>query len=83
MENILLTAEGPKPTEITSIDQIDQETMQEFLAKTSVWDSYEITREEYMTKSDNDKTYLIANFFNHITSGKILLFVSLLFRVCS
>ena len=47
--------EGPKPTEITSIDQIDQETMQEFLAKTSVWDFYEITREEYMNKSDNNK----------------------------
>ena len=42
--------EGPKPTEITSIDQMNQETMQEFLGKTSVWDFYEITREEYMKK---------------------------------
>ena len=75
--------EGPKPTEITSIDQIDQEIMQEFLAKISVWDFYEITREEYMNKSDNDKKSLIVNFFNHMTSGKILLFVSLLFGVCS
>ena len=83
MENILLMVEGPKPTEITSIDQIDQENMQEFLAKTSVWDFYEITREEYMNKSDNDKKSLIVNFFNHMTSGKILLFVSLLFGVCS
>ena len=82
MENILLMVEGPKPTEITSIDQIDQEIMQEFLAKISLWDFYEITREEYMNKSDNDKKSLIVNFFNHMTSGKILLFVSL-FGICS
>ena len=75
--------EGPKPTETTSIGQIDQEAMPEFLAKTSVWDFYEIAREEYMNKSDNDKKSLIVNFFNHMTSGKILLFVSLLFGVCS
>ena len=83
MENILLMVEGPKPTEITSIDQIDQEIMQEFLAKISLWDFYEITREEYMNKSDNDKKYLIVTFFNHMTSSKILLFVSLLFGLCS
>lgn len=38
--------EGPKPTEVTSIDKINQESLQEFLAKTSVWDFYEITRVE-------------------------------------
>ena len=75
--------DGPKTTEITSIDQIDQQAMQEFLAKTSPWDFYEITREEYMNKSDNDKKSLIFSFFNHMMSGKILLFVSLLFGVCS
>ena len=83
MENNLSMVDGPKTTEITSIDQIDQQTMQEFLAKTSPWDFYEITREEYMNKSDNDKKSLIFSFFNHMMSGKILLFVSLLFGVCS
>ena len=52
MENIFAMVEGPKSTEVTSIDQIDQEIMQDFLAKTSVWDFYEITKEEYMNKSD-------------------------------
>ena len=83
MENILLMVERPKPTEITSIEQTDQETMQEFFAKTSVWDFYEITREEYMNKGDDDKKSLIVKFFNYMTSGKILLFVSLLRGVCS
>ena len=83
MENIFSMVEGPKPTATTSYDQIDQDILQEFLAKTSVWDFYEITREEYMNKSDNDKKTLIGKFFNYMLAGKLLLFVSLLFRVCS
>ena len=83
MENIFAMVEGPKSTEVTSIDQIDQEIMQDFLAKTSVWDFYEITKEEYMNKSNDDKKSLIVKFFNYMVSGKFLLFVSLLFGVCS
>ena len=83
MENIFAMVEGPKSTEVTSIDQIGQEIMQDFLAKTSVWDFYEITKEEYMNKSDDDKKSLIVNLFNYVVSSKLLLFVSLLFEVCS
>ena len=83
MENIFAMVEGPKSTEVTSIDQIDQEIMQDFLAKTSVWDFYEITKEEYMNKSNDDRKSLIVKFFNYMVSGKFLLFVSLLFGVCS
>ena len=83
MENILSIVEGLTPTEITSCDQIDQDILQEFLAKSSVWDFYEIRREEYMNKSDNDKKNLIGKFFNYMSAGKLLLFVSLLFGVCS
>ena len=46
MENILSTVEGPAVTQVTSLEQIDQQTLQDFLAKTSVWDFYEITRDE-------------------------------------
>ena len=66
--------EWPRPTEITSSDQIDQDILQEFLAKTSVWDFYAITREEYMNKSDNDKKNLIVKYFNYMSAGKLLLF---------
>ena len=83
MKNICAMVEGPKSTEVTSIDQIDQEIMQDFLAKISVWDFYEKTKEEYMNKSDDDKKSLIVKFFNYMVSGKLLLFVSLLFGVCS
>ena len=68
--------EGPKTSEITSCDQIDQDLFQELLAKSSVWDFYEITREEYMNKSNNEKKSLIIKFYNDMSKGKILLFVA-------
>ena len=46
--------------------------MQEFLQKTSVWDFYDMTRDEYMNKSDNDKKSLIVKFFNQMSEGTIL-----------
>ena len=76
MENILAMVDGPKTSEITSCDQIDQDFFQELLPKTSVWDFYEITRKEYMNKSDNEKKSLIFKFYSHMLKGKILLFVS-------
>ena len=76
MENILTMVEGPKTSEITSCDQIDQDFFQELLVKTSMWDFYEITREEYIRKSDNEKKSLMIKFYNYMLRGKILLFVS-------
>ena len=83
MENILSLVEGPKASWVSNIDEIDQETMQEFLQKTSAWDFYDMTRDEYMNKSDNDKKSLIVKFFNQMSEGTVLLFVSLLFEFCS
>ena len=62
MENILAMVAGPGTSEITNFDQIDQNDFQELLAKSSVWDFYEISREEYMNKDDNEKKSLILNF---------------------
>ena len=81
MENILSMVEGPKATQVTSLEQINQENLQKFLAKTSVWDFQEITRDEYMNKSDIEKKDWIINFFNYMSAGNILSFVSLLFGV--
>ena len=66
MENILAMVEGPRTSEITNFDQIDENFFQELLAKSSVWDFYEISREEYMCKDDNEKKSLILNFYNYI-----------------
>ena len=80
MDNILSLVEDPKATWVSHIDEIEQETMQQFLQKTSVWDFYDMSREEYMSKSDNDKKTLVVKFFNQMSEGTILLFVSLLFE---
>ena len=66
MENILAMVEGPRTSEITNFDQIDKNFFQELLAKSSVWDFYEISREEYMCKDDNEKKSSILNFYNYI-----------------
>ena len=70
MENTLAMVEGPRTSEIKTFDQIDQNLFQELLAESSVWDFYEISREEYMSKDDNEKKSLIWNFYNYMVKGK-------------
>ena len=83
MESILAMLEGPSTSEITSFDQIDQTVFQELYAKSSVWDFYEISREECMNKDDGKKNSLILKYYNYMVKGKLLLFVSfLLFEFC-
>ena len=67
--------EGPKSTEVTSLEQINQETMQDFLSKLTIWDFYEMTREEYTSKSADDKKLLILKYYSQLISGIFLLFV--------
>ena len=70
MENILAMVEGPGTSEITNFDQIDQNLFQELLAKSSVWDFYEISREEYMNKDDSEKKSLISKLYNYMAKSK-------------
>ena len=72
MENILAMVEGPRTSEITSFDQIDQNLFQDLLAKSFVWDVYEISREEYMNKDDIEKKLYNSTikFYNHMVKGK-------------
>ena len=70
MENILAMAEGSITSEITSFDQIDHNVFQELLAKSSFWDFYEISKEEYMNKGESEKKSLILKFYNHMVKGK-------------
>ena len=70
MENILAIVAGPRTSEITNFDQIDQNLFQELLAKSSVWDFYEISREEYMNKDDSEKKSLISKLYNYMAKSK-------------
>ena len=78
MENILAMVDGPRTSEITNFDQIDQNLFRKLLAKTSVTDFYEISREEYMNKGDSEIKSLIIKYYNDMVQGKVLLFVSFL-----
>ena len=75
MENLFAMIEGAKSHEISSLEQINQEKMQEFLSKLAIRDFYEMTREEYTSKSADDKKLLILKYYNHLLSGIFLLFV--------
>ena len=57
--------------------------MKEFLTKCTVWDFHDTTKEDYMTKSDEEKKLLIINLYNYMSSGINLLFVILLFEILS
>ena len=70
MENILAMVEGPRTSEITNFHQTDQNLFQELLAKSSLWDFYEISKEEHMNKDDTEKKSLILKFYNHMVKGK-------------
>ena len=70
MENIFAMVEGPRTSEITNFDQTDQNLFQELLAKSSLWDFYEMSREEHMNKGDTEKKSLILKFYNHMVKGK-------------
>ena len=69
MKNILAMAERSTTSEITSLDQIDH-VFQKLLAKSSLWDFYEISKEEYMNKGESGKKYLILKFYDHMVKGK-------------
>ena len=80
MEGILAMVEGPSTSEITTFDQIDQSLFNEMLQKSSVWDFYEITKEEYINKDKGERKPLILKYCNCMVQGKFficyLLFLS-------
>ena len=59
MEGILAMVEGLSTSEVTNFDQTDPSVFKEFLEKSTVWDFYEMTREQYSTKDDGEKRSLI------------------------
>ena len=79
--------EGPKPSEISTIEQINEETLKEFLTQSVQYGTFmTLLHEDYMTKSDHEKKLLVINVYNYISSGInlfFLLFVIFLFGILS
>ena len=71
MEGImsLINEASNKVNDVTSVKQIDQTTMQEFLNKIAIWDFFEMSRDEFTSKSDYDREILIIRYYNSLQSG--------------
>ena len=78
----LIEETSGKANDITSVKQINQSTMQEFLNEIAIWDFFEMTRDEFTSKSDYDRELLIVKYYNSLQSGILLLFVLFLFGFC-
>ena len=76
MESLMSMIEGSKSNEISAVEQIDHATMQEFLSKLAIWDFFEMTKEEYTSKSENDKKLLIIKYYNSSSAGIFCYFLS-------
>ena len=84
MESSMSMIEGSKSNEISAVGQIDHATMREFLSKLAIWDFFEMTKEEYTSKSENDKKLLIIKFYNSLSAGIIcFLFLVVNYYRCS
>ena len=55
MEGIMAMVEVPSTSEVINFDQIDQSLFKEFLEKATLWDFYEMTKEQYITKHEGEK----------------------------
>ena len=61
--------EGSKSNEISVVEQIDHAALQEFLSKLATWDFFEMSKEEYTSKSENDKKLLIVKYYKALSAG--------------
>ena len=73
--------EATTPFEVTNLEPIDQTLMKEFLSKKSVWDFYEIGRQQYLNKSNDEKSVLIIKYYNEMVKGKIYILSLFLFFI--
>ena len=62
-------------TEVSNTEQMDENLFKEFLSKNSVWDFHNMTRDEYTTKSNNEKELLVLKYYNEMVKGKIWYFI--------
>ena len=79
MDKLMAMVEATTSFEVTNLEQIDQKLMQKFLSKNSVWDFYEMVRQKYLNKSNNEKSVFIIKYYNEMVKGKIYILSLFLF----
>ena len=81
MDKLMAMVEATTFFEVINLEQIDQKRMQEFLSKNSVWDFYEMGRQEYLSKCNDEKSLLIVKYYNEMVKGKIYILSLFLFPI--
>ena len=66
-------------SEVSNTQQMNEDLFKEFLSKNPVWDFDNISREEYIAKSNSEKESLIINYYNEMVKGKSLICIVLVF----
>ena len=57
------------------IDNIDHDKLKSFQAKCTVWDFYDMTKEEYINKLPTEKQDLILSYYKKMVQGMLSFFV--------
>ena len=73
MDAILNITEGESSQ--IDVNNIDHEKLRSFQAKCTVWDFYDMTKEEYSNKLPTEKQDLIISYYQNMVQGMLLLFV--------
>ena len=66
MEKFLTMVEDTTSSEISNINQMDENLFKEFLQKNSIWDFHNMSRNEYTIKSASEKQILIIKYYNEM-----------------
>ena len=69
MEKFLTMVEDTTSSEISNINQMDENLFKEFLQKNSIWDFHNTSRNEYTIKSASEKQILIIKYYNEMKNG--------------
>ena len=65
MEKFMSMVEGTS-SEISNVEQMDENLFKEFLLTNAVWDFYNMSRDDYTTKSVSEKEILIIKYYNEM-----------------
>ena len=69
MKKFLTMVEDTTSSEISNINQMDENLFKEFLQKNSIWDFHNMSRNEYTIKSASEKQILIIKYYNEMKNG--------------
>ena len=65
-----------------SVNDFNQELFDGFMQKNPIWDFYQVSKDEYLSKSKEEKFSLLNNYYRHMKDGEKYFFLFFLFFCC-